>query len=225
MTEERGNESKDRALGEWFTKNESRLIGLARKLIQENRELGRQIDPEDVVQSMMRGFIKPYRERYYEKSHSSIWKIAYTAINNKVLEIFRRKSADKRTPGRTVERTPDGTTERVPESERGESVFGATGKNYENPSSLQNEAKNWDGRTSDCPDAELEFKESLERVLKQLPDDDTRNIALLHFEGYTPGEINDKIGEEIGLSESSIRRKINDIIEPAVDEEIENGDE
>lgn len=164
-----------------------RVVRAAARRLPNGRPL-RGTGPEDVAASVFeslwaRAAVGGFSEKELSDG-DELWRLLCKMTASKAVDHARRERAAKRGGGRI----------------RGESVFlGLSGRDSD-------VAEGLDGTAGACfaPDELAAFAESHDRLMRALPDDRLREIAVLRLEGYEVKEI----AEKFGLSDRSIKRKL-----------------
>jgi RNA polymerase sigma factor (sigma-70 family) len=174
-------DSSDEAARRVWERYLPRLLTLAR------RHLDRRIrvlqDEGDVVQSMGRSFFRRLRRGDFDLAdRDDLWALLVTITLNKA-----RNAADRHFAGRRDVRLQC----RLPLSDanRSDAAYEAFALEAVEPT----------------PAEAVVLNEALERRLRDLPEPDLRQVAVMKLEGYT----NHEIAEAMECSERSVERKLN----------------
>jgi RNA polymerase sigma factor (sigma-70 family) len=164
----------------------SALIKVARKMLNA-RPKGGAVDEEDIVQnalfSVCRGL--PRNQSYATvESRESLWPILVAITKYKVTDHFRREGAQKRGSGKVFNELP------AQRGDEGDSDSGGLAN------LIADEAPTADDLVA--------MSEQFTLLLGLLHQDDLRQIAQLHIEGWKNGEISEKLG----ISLRSVERKL-----------------
>jgi RNA polymerase sigma factor (sigma-70 family) len=160
---------------------------LPRLLILARDHLDRRIrvlhDEEDVVQSMGRSFFNRLRRGDFDLSdRDALWALLVTITLNKARNATDRHFAARRDVRRRLPLPPsDGSR---------------SDARHEAPVPAAAEP---------TPEEAAVLNEALERRLRDLPEPDLRQVALMKLEGYT----NHEIAEVLECGERSVERKLN----------------
>ena len=158
-----------------------RLLTLARHHL--DRRIRVIQDEEDVVQSMGRSFFKRVRRGDFDLGdRDALWALLVTVTLNKVRNAADHHFAAKRDVRRK---------QPIPSSDesRSDAPHEALVRESDEPTPAEAAALN----------------EALERRLRDLPEPDLRQVALMKLEGYT----NREIAEALRCGERSLERKLN----------------
>lgn len=163
------------AAREVFVRFAGRLVGLARRHL--DGRLTVKVDPEDVVQSAYKSFFLRYREGRLEVgSWDGLWGV--------LTIITLRKCADRAAYYRTEKRDVTREVSSSTSEESGPAVFDLA---------LDREPR---------PDEAAALAETVEALFRAVDDPDEREILELSLQGFTAGEISEKLGR----AERSVRR-------------------
>jgi RNA polymerase sigma-70 factor (ECF subfamily) len=166
---------EDAAAREVFVRFAGRLVGLARRHL--DARLAVKVDPEDIVQSAYKSFFVRHRDGGLEVgSWDGLWGV--------LTVITLRKCADRAAHFRTGKRDVAREVPAAPAGESG-SVFGGLALDRE-----------------PLPDEAAVLAETVEALFRTVDDPDERAILELSLQGYTAGEIS----ERLGRAERSVRR-------------------
>ena len=160
---------------------------LPRLLILARDHLDRRIrvlhDEEDVVQSMSRSFFNRLRRGDFDLTdRDALWALLVTITLNKARNATDRHFAARRDVRRRLPLPPS-------EGSRSDAPHEAPVPEAAEPT----------------PEEAAVLNEALERRLRDLPEPDLRQVALMKLEGYT----NHEIAEVLECGERSVERKLN----------------
>jgi RNA polymerase sigma factor (sigma-70 family) len=174
-------DSSDEAARRLWERYLPRLLTLARRHL--DRRIRALQDEEDVVQSMGRSFFRrPRRGDFDLADRDALWALMVTITLNKARNAADRHLAARRDVRRRLPLPPsDGSR---PDAPHEASVLEAA-----EPTPAEADALN----------------EALERRLRDLPEPDLRQVALMKLEGYT----NREIVEALQCGGRSVERKLN----------------
>jgi RNA polymerase sigma factor (sigma-70 family) len=145
----------------------------------------RTADEDDVAQNVFVSLFRGVEAGRFPRlaDRSDLWQILLMLTHQKVVELIRHETRDKRGGG----------------SVRGESVF----------TKHDNAEKGFDLVSGAEPGPEFEavLKEEYDRLLALLSSQVLRQVALFRFEGYS----NQEIAERLGMTTRSVERKLQQI--------------
>lgn len=141
-------------------------------------------DEEDVALSVLDSVFRGAAQGRFENvtKRDELWWLLLTVSKRKVVDHVRRATAKKRQP-----------------SSEGGTPTGVNGSSEPKPYSLDELVG-----ASPTPDLVVALDEQYRRLLSVLPNDPLREIAVLRIEGYTVGEI----AERLSIGERSVERKL-----------------
>ena len=166
------------AAGEIWQRYFQRLLPLARARLRALPD--RSVDEEDILQSVFDRFFRTAQEDRFARLHDrdDLWQILLMLTERKVAEQFRRSQAQKRGAGRVATAVDAG--------ELGDG-----------------DARQLADREPG-PEFVAAFNDQLSQALGRLDAERTREVALLRLEGFE----NREIAERLGISLSSVERKL-----------------
>ena len=158
-----------------------RLLRLARSHL--DRRIRVLQNEEDVVQSMGRSFFRRLRRGEFDLAdRDALWALLVTITLNKARNAADRHLAARRDVRRERPLPPS-------DESRSDAPHGAFALEVAEPTPAEVAA----------------FNEALEQRLRDLPERDLRQVALMKLEGYT----NREVAEAMECSERSVERKLN----------------
>jgi RNA polymerase sigma-70 factor (ECF subfamily) len=154
----------DDAATQVFNRFAWQIIALARSRLQEATR--GKIDPEDILQSVLRSFFTRHRDGHFDvQNWEHLWGILTVITVRKCGRIMDYYGAARRDVRHEV------SLERLPESGGHAHLFAR----------------------EPTPSEATMLLELVEQLLRGLPPED-REIAVLHLQGYTAFEIRDRVG-------------------------------
>jgi len=163
-----------------------RLVGLARRRLQDHLPRRAAADEEDVALSAFRSFCKGVRGNRYPQLHdrNNLWRLLVVITARKALDLAQRERRQKRGGGNvTGESALDRNAAAEGEIPRGlEQIIG----------------------NEPTPAFAAEVAESLQQLLDALGDDELRRVATLKMEGFTNAEI----AVQLGCAEVTVERRL-----------------
>jgi RNA polymerase sigma factor (sigma-70 family) len=174
-------DASDEALRQIWERYLPRLLTLARR--QLDRRIRVLHDEEDVVQSMGRSFFRRLRRGDFDVAdRDSLWALLVTITLNKARNAADRHFAAKRDIRRIQPLPP-------PDESGSDAPHEAFALKEADPT----------------PAEALALNEALEQWLRNLPEPELRQVALMKLEGYT----NREIAEARQYGERTVERKLN----------------
>ena len=146
--------------------------------------LRRTVDGEDVALSVMRTICRRAKSGYLAdvKDRDDLWRLLITILYHKASDLGRHHRAQKRGGGQV----------------RGDSIFIGNG------SEAERMAFAMIAESEPTPDLIVQLEEERCQLFEKLDDDKLRDIAQRRLEGATAEEI----ASELGVSQRTIRRKL-----------------
>ena len=171
-------EQDPQAAGEIWQRYFQRLLPLARVRLRALPD--RSVDEEDILLSVFDRFFRAAQEDRFARLHDrdDLWQILLMLTERKVAEQFRRSQSQKRGAGRVATAADAG--------ELGDG-----------------DARQLADREPG-PEFVASFNDQLSQALGRLDAEKTREVALLRMEGFE----NREIAERLGISLSSVERKL-----------------
>jgi RNA polymerase sigma factor (sigma-70 family) len=160
------------------------LLGVARDVMKRRRQWGA-ADENDIVQnalwSVCRGL--PHNKSYEGvNSRESLWPILVAITKFKVADNYRREAAAKRGGGKVVsEGALEGSASRI-ECDFSQLI----------------------ADRSPTADDIVELTEQLQSLMELLEQDDLKEVAQMHLEGWK----NNEIAQKLGVSSRTVERKL-----------------
>jgi RNA polymerase sigma factor (sigma-70 family) len=185
---ERLKDEDPQAAGEIWRRYFERLLPVAKARLRSFSD--RAVDEEDILVSVFERFFRAARENRFARLHDrqDLWQILLMLTERTVTQQFRRSQAQKR-----------GTGRRAATDDRAE-------RNYADIREIAD--------AEPGPEFVAAFNDNLARALTRLDAESTREVALQRMEGFE----NREIAERLGISLSSVERKLRLIREVWQDE-------
>jgi RNA polymerase sigma factor (sigma-70 family) len=153
----------------------ARLVALARKKLGASPR--RAADEEDVALSAFDSFVRGAEQGRFPRleDRDDLWQLLVTITTRKSIDLIAHEGRDRR-DWRRLQGRPE---------EAGSLLRGLIGRDAD-------------------PAFAAQVAEGLERLLRLLPDEELRQIALRKLDGYT----NEEIGEQLGVAVATVERRL-----------------
>ena len=181
----RAVESGDReAATQLWTYCFPRLMAYARKKLPPN--LRRVLDEEDVALSAFKSFCLRAEDKAFPEleGRDDLWKLLLCITSRKAQAVVRHETRDKRGGGKV----------------RGESIFESEDSDRKATVGISNVSGQ-----QPSPEVLAQLSEDTDSLLDMLKNDTLKTIAILRTEGYSVGEI----AERLGCGKRTVERRLN----------------
>jgi RNA polymerase sigma factor (sigma-70 family) len=174
----------DEAARQLFARCYPRLVGYARRVVEDLHVPRRARDEEDFALSALDSFLRRAADNRFEKlnDEDDLWKLLFDITLCKALEERRRELTGKRGGGKI----------------RGESVFQSPGDS-DSAADIDVMIDSWP-----TPADQVQLKDTLQTLLDLLDDDIARQVATKRLEGYSVNEI----AEQLKTPLRTVQRKL-----------------
>jgi RNA polymerase sigma factor (sigma-70 family) len=162
-----------------------RLVGLARKKLQEMGLARRAIDEEDVALSAFDSFCRGVEQGRFPQlsDRDDLWKLLVTITARKAIDLREHENRQKRGGGNVD----------------GESVLDGLFGSEDGAAGIGQVVGN-----EPTPELAAQLAEEFQRLLRKLPDEGLRLIALAKLEGYT----NEEVAAMRGCAVPTVERRL-----------------
>jgi RNA polymerase sigma factor (sigma-70 family) len=166
----------------------SRLVRLARRKLQGLRRAAD--DEEDVALSAFDSFYRSAEQGRFPRldDRNNLWELLVVITSRKAIDLRQRESCQKRGGGKVV----------------GQSALDRTRAASRRGADAEGTGIAQAAGTEPSPELAAQIGDEMQRLLRILPNEEVRTVALSKLEGYTNAEI----AERLGCALATVERRL-----------------